>query len=102
MATVQPLGDDSLKGLSVKLPKIPLLGHVMPFIEWLPRVEGQAKCYGWSGMLATRDAQVAKWNIAKQWLIQWVPDADFHIVNKATCWVDAIQALKRAHTTVML
>jgi gag-polypeptide of LTR copia-type len=81
------------------LPKIPQLGITLQWHEWLPMVEGQARCYQWDDMMVDSTKQVHDWPVAKQWLLQCIDPKDMFVVNSAACWIDAIAALKRAHTT---
>jgi transposase InsO family protein len=76
------------------LPALPKLGTEAEWNEWFPRVRGQAICHRWQPQFEDRNAQQDQWPVTQQWLTQWVPFKDFHLIDGAECWIDAIAALK--------
>jgi hypothetical protein len=90
-------GGDNHSRYKHTLPLLPKLGTEVVWNEWFPRVKGQAVCHRWAPQFTDKDAQKDQWPETQQWLTQWVPFKDFHLIDQATSWIDAIEALKRQY-----
>ena len=82
------------------IPPPPVLGEKYDWSGWLERIEVQAAAHMWGDMLHDATTQLDQWPMAKLWLIQAVPDEDFHLVKDAENWVQAIERLKQTHSVV--
>jgi len=78
----------------------PVLGVNCPWNTWFRKIQSQAKAHKWGPMLVSKTDMLDEWDIAKNWLLEAVPDEDFDLVDQAVCWMDAIEALKKAHSIV--
>jgi transposase InsO family protein len=79
------------------LPALPILEKDVSYNEWLPRVKAQMKCLGWAPMIDDENALPDEWPWCQQWMSQWVPFKDFHLIDEADNWIEANESLKRAY-----
>ncbi len=90
----------ALPNVRIIIPPPPKLGPDMPFVHWLPRIKQQVVAYGHHEMLVTKGARKEHWPTLRAWLTQYVPDSDFHVVDKADDVIEALEGLRAAHTSV--